>query len=169
MGRTATVVKLRPSTAGLRCQECGASAKAACNCGAPYVPAGQLAARATTSGKSNRAVADELGISRETVRRARKAAGTNVPPARTGKDGKDYPAKGRKAKPTLQATVNKMAAPPIKLTQGYIVELEDWLATRPALPELAVVTLLNALNLCAENCERLVEQIEAQYPREKQS
>jgi hypothetical protein len=167
----ATVLKLKPrtSTAGLRCSECGAATKATCNCGAIYISAGEYAAKAVAASpkKSNRAVADDLGVSRETVRRARKTAGTNVPPTRTGKDGKDYPAKRPRKKLTLQAKVNKMAAPPVKLSQGYISELEEWLATRPLLDEGAVVTLLNALHLCAENCQRLAQQIEVQYPKEK--
>jgi hypothetical protein len=107
-------------------------------------------------------------VDHKTVSRARKTGGEFSPPEkRTGKDGKAYPAKrtSKKPKPTLQAQVNKMARPPIDLVQGYIVELEAWLDTKPPLPEAAVVTLLNALNLCAESCERLTAQIETQFPK----
>jgi len=51
-------------------------ADAACNCGAPYVPAGRRAAEAvaTNPEKSDRAIAAEIGVDRETVARARKIA-----------------------------------------------------------------------------------------------
>ena len=104
-------------------------------------------------------------FSKDTVRRARKTAGANAPPAHTGKDGKSYPAKRKPKALTLQAQVNKMVGPPAAFMQGYIAELEQWLASKPALAEDAVVTLLNVLNLCAENCERLAKQIDAQYPK----
>jgi hypothetical protein len=86
----------QPSAAQLKCSACGATAKAACNCGAPYVPAGVLAAKAVAASpeKSNRAIADEIGVGFETVRRARQSGDPNGSPAkRTGKDGKSYPAK----------------------------------------------------------------------------
>jgi hypothetical protein len=50
----------------------GAEANASCNCGKPYLPATVRAAEAIKANpqKSNRAIADEAGISESTVRRA---------------------------------------------------------------------------------------------------
>lgn len=76
----------------LQCSSCGATANAGCDCGVAYLPAGQRAAAAVaaTPEKSDRAIAVELGVSAETVRRARSPA-TNAAP-RIGLDGKTYPA-----------------------------------------------------------------------------
>jgi hypothetical protein len=53
---------------------------AACNCGAPLVPAWQRAAAAIAANplKSDRAIAEELGVSDMTVGRARKSTATSV-------------------------------------------------------------------------------------------
>lgn len=82
----------------LVCSACGAVGKGSCLCGAHYVPAGERAAKAAAANpeKSARAIADDLGVSKDTVRRARKSGGANAPTDRvTGKDGKSYPAKKR--------------------------------------------------------------------------
>jgi hypothetical protein len=73
-----------------------------CDCGAEYVSASAIArALAKDPSKSNRSIAEEIGVSRMTVQRQRERGGTNVPPEKTqGKDGKMYPAKvTRKAAP----------------------------------------------------------------------
>jgi hypothetical protein len=73
----------------LRCTRCGAKTRCACGCGAPYTPAHPWAAApvqpalsaleraraaiAADPGKSNRTIAGEIGVSHETVRRARAA------------------------------------------------------------------------------------------------
>ena len=88
---TPTVLKIRASASRMQCSACGATAKAACDCGAPYVPARLRAAAALAAepGKSNRAIADAAGVGKDTVRRERKATGASAPVApRIGKDGK---------------------------------------------------------------------------------
>lgn len=100
-------LKRRPSVARLECSACGAATDAACNCGVPYVPAGTRAAEAiaATPGKSNRAIADEIGVSEPTIRRARKSgASHDAPEKHTGKDGKSYPAYPAKRKSTNTPT-----------------------------------------------------------------
>lgn len=85
------VVQLSTRKSMLQCSACGATARAACNCGAPYVPAGKRAAEAVAANpeKSDRAIAEETGVSFMTIARARKAAtATNVAVARVGRDGK---------------------------------------------------------------------------------
>jgi predicted amidophosphoribosyltransferase len=72
--RAATPTR-RLSSAQLECSVCGAGAVASCNCGAPYVSAGVRAAEAIAKNpeKSDRAIADDLGVGSNTVRRARKS------------------------------------------------------------------------------------------------
>jgi hypothetical protein len=95
--------KPSPDSRRLFCSQCGAQAKAACDCrGAFYVPARMYAAQAIAAnpGKSNRVLAKEIGVDESTVRVARKAVAGN--PAtdirRIGQDGKNYPA----TKPSAQ-------------------------------------------------------------------
>lgn len=75
----------------LECSSCGATANAACSCGVEYVPAGTRAIKAVAEspGKSDRAIAKELGVSPTIVHRARRKATAHkdaVP--RVGLDGK---------------------------------------------------------------------------------
>jgi len=97
------------TTLTMRCTVCGALATAACNCGAPYayISPGELAAQALKDnpGMSNRAIADKIGLSEATVRRAQKSTASNdaVEEKRTGKDGrKRRPPKARKHEATRQ-------------------------------------------------------------------
>jgi hypothetical protein len=115
--------KVRLHGGMLRCTKCGTRSKAECGCGAPYVgehrwamgvgtiPAEPEPAKAETAldrataalaaspEKSNRAIAAEIGVDRQTVKRAReqmKSAGDNSPPdsppeTRVGRDGRSYP------------------------------------------------------------------------------
>jgi hypothetical protein len=74
----------------MHCSACGAAAKATCKCGVAYIPAGEFAARAVAAHpeKSDRAIAQAIGVGHQTVARARKAGGPNGPPERIGRDGK---------------------------------------------------------------------------------
>lgn len=58
----------------LVCVSCGAETNASCNCGKPYVPKIVRAIEAvkTNPEKSNRAIAQEIGVSYDTVNKARK-------------------------------------------------------------------------------------------------
>lgn len=84
-----TVVSFRRPALEIGCSSCGATVDAACDRGAPYMPAGQRAAAAIAANPqmSNRAIAEETGISEPTVRRARTASHDAVD-ARVGLDGK---------------------------------------------------------------------------------
>lgn len=73
------------------CQECGVVGTASCDCGAPYIPAAARAALAVAANPqmSDRAIGADIGVSGETVRRARKATATDVAvEKRVGLDGK---------------------------------------------------------------------------------
>jgi hypothetical protein len=78
-------------TRAMHCSECGVEAAAACDCGAPYVPAGVAAANAVAAHpeKSDRAIAAEIGVSDKTVGKARRAtAEYSAVDTRVGLDGK---------------------------------------------------------------------------------
>jgi predicted amidophosphoribosyltransferase len=72
------------------CTGCGAEANASCNCGKPYVPKKQRAAEAIAANpqKSNRAIAEEIGVAEGTVRAARATGAQDYAPEREGRDGK---------------------------------------------------------------------------------
>ena len=74
------------------CSDCGAKGEAGCDCGAGYISASAFAAKASARnpGKSNRAIAEEIGVSESTVRVGRKEQlrENNAVEHRTGKDGR---------------------------------------------------------------------------------
>jgi hypothetical protein len=81
------------SISRLICTGCGAETNATCNCGMEYRPKSERAREAVEANpeKSNRAIAEEIGVDEKTVRKAR--ADQSAPESVTGKDGKSYPAK----------------------------------------------------------------------------
>jgi len=75
----------------MHCSSCGSAAKATCNCGVAYIPAGEFAARAVAANpeKSDRAIAKEIGVAPNTVRKARQSTAQKCAVGkRIGKDGK---------------------------------------------------------------------------------
>jgi hypothetical protein len=68
-------------TTQLVCSQCGAAGAGSCCCGAAYGPAGQHATEvvAANPDKSDRAIAADIGVNKDTVRRAR--TGANAPVA----------------------------------------------------------------------------------------
>jgi hypothetical protein len=75
----------------LVCSSCGAPGAGSCQCGAPYITPGQRAEAAVKAnpGKSDRAIAEEIGTDHKVVSRARKRTGAQAPVGkRVGKDGK---------------------------------------------------------------------------------
>lgn len=74
----------------MACTACGAEAYASCNCRAAYKPI-EIAAKAVAANpeKSDRAIADEIGVSHATVSRARATvSGETVDEPRIGLDGR---------------------------------------------------------------------------------
>jgi hypothetical protein len=115
---TGAVIK-RPSR--LECSKCGALMNAACNCGAPYVSAGARAAAAVTANpeKSDRAIAAEIGVGKDTVRRARTGAHAPVE-KRIGQDGRVWRPPVAKLK-----TAQDPVARPLFTALMMLVELID--------------------------------------------
>lgn len=90
---TAKVVSFRRPALEIGCSGCGATVDAACDCGVPYMPAGQRAAAAIAANPqmSDRAIAEEIGVGSNTVRRARERTaphGAVDDEGRVGLDGK---------------------------------------------------------------------------------
>jgi hypothetical protein len=117
----------------LQCSSCGADATASCECGVAYVPAGKRAADAIAADakRSDRVIAERIGVSDKTVAKARKeptaeksAVGSTNQKAekpfgvgegkRLGKDGKWRKAREpRKAAPKAKSeTIDMMADEP---------------------------------------------------------
>ena len=86
------------------CTACGSEANATCTCGVAYVPAAQRAAEAIKAnpGKSDRAIATEIGVNQSTVSRARQSGDAPASPERTGRDGKSYPAVRPRRRVTIE-------------------------------------------------------------------
>jgi hypothetical protein len=85
----ATVIKM--SVQRMVCTGCGSEANATCNCGLPYKPKAERAKEAIEAnpGKSDRAIAKEIGVSHTAVQNARKATGKLLPvDEHVGLDGK---------------------------------------------------------------------------------
>ena len=79
-----------PIRTKLVCSACGAPGEGTCGCGAPYVKPGERAEAAVKANpdKSDRAIAEEIGVSDKTVGKARKStAEYSAVKKRTGKDG----------------------------------------------------------------------------------
>lgn len=74
----------------LECSTCGATGQGTCGCGTAYMPARQRAAQAIAEHpeKSNVMLAEELGVSEATVRRARPTSSDDEVDERIGLDGK---------------------------------------------------------------------------------
>jgi hypothetical protein len=115
-------------TTKLQCSSCGADATASCDCGVAYLPAGKRAEEAVAANpeKSDRAIAEEIGVSQPTVSRARKrSVDTDVSTEkRTGKDGKKYKASKPKAKPQPKAQEQQPNAAALSLSVSAQQRLE---------------------------------------------
>jgi hypothetical protein len=115
MNRLIDPPSIKVAVQRMSCSACGAEANASCTCGVPYVPKAMRAAVAIAADptKSNRAIADEIGVSEPTVRRAREAGASHDAAAtHIGRDGKSYPAAQPRANvaPDLIAEANKHLA-----------------------------------------------------------
>jgi hypothetical protein len=145
-----TAASIQKTYALLACTQCGAEAFASCNCHKPYHPR-EIAAKAIAAnpGKSNRAIADEIGVGKDTVRRARESGGAHAPTDRIGRDGKTYPVKTTEPeRPFIQVAPSKkmiamiLAAPPSpdlkKIREAYVCveQADDKAVMRAALRRL---------------------------------
>jgi hypothetical protein len=116
------------SISRLICVGCGSETNATSDCGLEYRPKSVRAREAVEANpeKSNRAIAEETGLSEATVRRAR--ASSDAPETVAGKDGKSNPAK-REPRPEYQPPPDSLAERFREhLSAAYqILDAEDWL------------------------------------------
>jgi hypothetical protein len=107
----------RPSAAKLACSACGAETDAACDCRVEYKPAATRAADAIAAnpGKSDRAIADDIGVGKDTVRRARKQLAHDAPvEKRIGKDGRTRKLPTKAPAPTGEQIDTLLDAMPVR-------------------------------------------------------
>lgn len=161
----AQVIQMRRAATKLQCSKCGATADAQCGCGVSYLPAGSRAAAAVAAdpGKSNRALADDLGVSRETVRRARKSTGTNVPVGkRKGKDGKTRRMPVRAAAPVSDPVkeINAFHREVVGFVHDFTQRFTAWHDAGPTINADGMAALLQAFNLCADGFIELQQKLE---------
>lgn len=168
MKTSAVVIPLQTQTPhrALMCSACGASAEAACDCGAPYERAGARAAKAIANNprKSDRAIAAEIGVGKDTVSRTRnKTGGADAPPGkRTGKDGKKYPAK-RKPAPVISDPVKDINAfhhEAVTFLTDYSQRFEAWIDSAPLINADGKATLMQAFYLCSDGFARLAQKLD---------
>ena len=131
------------------CTRCGAEANASCNCGVDYKPKSVRAAEAIKldPGKSDRAIAAEIGVSDMTVGRARKSGATSVAPEkRTGKDGKNYPAAKPRRLGLLRLAKDRDKAAKVDKRISELVRIvRAGLAKTTAVPKEDLLFLSNCL------------------------
>jgi len=142
----------------LCCSECGAKAKAACQCDAAYVPAHVYAAKAVAKHpeKSDRAIAAMIGVTDKTVAKARKAtADKSAVAKRVGKDGKARKPPTRHMTPEAAEAmraraeaVARLFPPPVK-----------------TIPEAARAELIAALKMLAKSRDTAAVLVERQRAR----
>jgi len=117
----------------MECSSCGAAGFAACDCGAPYMPASARAAAAIAAdpNKSDRAIAADLGVGSNTVRRARATAPSGAVDTRVGLDGKvrQMPRRSTKTKPEeIMPTEEEAYAEQEKHLYDHACELVELMA-----------------------------------------
>jgi hypothetical protein len=156
----------RRSIARLECSSCGASADASCNCGAPYVPAGMRAAAAIEANpdKSDRAIATDLGVGKDTVRRARKPTGARAPvdAKRRGKDGKLRRMPVRPPAPVSDPTaeVNAFHRELVGFLTDFTQRFNAWHEAEPLISKDGKAALMQAFYLCADGFARLAQKLD---------
>jgi hypothetical protein len=103
MSRTEADVIAFPTKTKLVCSSCGAPGEGSCRCGVPYITPGERAEAAVKAnpGKSDRAIAEDIGVSPKTVSKARRSTTVehSTVAKRTGKDGRTRKQPKRKTAP----------------------------------------------------------------------
>jgi hypothetical protein len=154
-------IKRRTSIARLECSTCGATADAACNCGAPYVRAGSRAAQAIAANpeKSNRMIAEETRISEPTIRRARKSTASNDAVGRKGKDGKVRKLP-RRPEPQIAdpaKEINAFHRELVDFLDDFTRRFNKWHDGGPLVDKNGKQALMQAFYLCADGFAQLAQ------------
>jgi hypothetical protein len=160
---------MKMSDTKLICASCGAEANASCSCGVDYKPKSVRAAEAIKldPGRSDRAIAADIGVGSNTVRRARKSvAPRGAPETVTGRDGKNYKAKPRRpslreerareerAKDFVAKTFDAMVLELIGMTRGGYGRF-----AKTVVPKEELLFLSNCLKDLAGEMEALTSAV----------
>jgi hypothetical protein len=178
----------------LRCVRCGTATRCACGCGRPYVSEHRwamsveamlteavperanapsaldraLAAVTADPQKSNRAIAAEIGVSHQTVKRAReqlKAAGDDVTPdvtpdRRTGRDGRSYPGRARPTPSDYFEAINAFHGELVGFLTDFTGRFSTWRADAGPLDDEGKAALTEALYLCGDGFMRVAQELD---------
>lgn len=132
------------------------------------------AAIAANPDKSDRVIADEIGVNQSTVSRARKQPSGDAfasPDRHTGKDGKSYSAKRkRQLKPQRNGDIEysqDFGRRAHKFLQVMTDEFYRWLETNPTLPSEALRSLIGMMNVCGAQYQALAEAAADQMEEEQ--
>jgi hypothetical protein len=166
--------KKRTEKQQLLCTKCGSVGGAApCDCGAQhlvYAKAGEIAKELIERfpGRSARRIAEESGVSYQTVNRMR-SGDTNVSPAKvTGRDGKQYTTKRKKsarAAPALDEQANRYLSEFLEFLVDYCQRVEHWPGwQQPGLNKEIRKGVVSQLYQCAERVQRLAQAIDGRSP-----
>lgn len=116
-----------PQRTRLLCSKCGATGQMNCGCGVEYVKAAEFAARVVADpanvGKSDRQLAEEIGVSDKTVAKARRqtTAEKSAVETRTGRDGKTRRMpKAKEPQPKVEPKVTDKMAQAIEMVAPLI-------------------------------------------------
>jgi hypothetical protein len=170
MKSSAVVVALKTEKASRRaliCSKCGATAEAACDCGASYERPSERAARAiaNSADKSDRAIAADIGVNQSTVTRARRAS-TDAKAAvekRVGRDGRARKLPTRKPAPVISDPVreiNSFHQEAVAFLTDYSQRFEAWLDRAPLINADGKATLNQAFYLCSDGFARLAQKLD---------
>jgi hypothetical protein len=165
----------------LRCDACGASAEASCECGVGYSPVKVIAARAVAANpeKSDRALAEETGVPHATISRARKRSTVSFEtvdlPKRIGRDGnaRRMPKRGKaKAKAKAKvvqiadaAAINQFSREFERFCDGFQKRVLAWLDDHPNLELSLLYSLSNNINAMSAG---LVFAIDDREPKKEE-
>lgn len=162
--RTAHIIPFR--RVRIECSKCGASANAACGCGASYVPAGTRAAKgiAANPRKSDRAIAAELGVGNATVSRARRRSTVSdgTVGKRVGRDGK---IRGLPKRPEPKISdptkeINKFHREVVGFADDFMQRFNVWHDTGPEISKDGKATLMQAFYLYADVFMKLAQKLD---------
>lgn len=173
------VLQLRPQTAEFMCSSCGVDA--GCNCGAPLVSKAERAAAAIAAnpGKSDRAIASEIGSSPTTVGKARSQLSSggqlNDHPAhgfldawnaeidrqeetRVGKDGKERRMPTKKV-PDQNKEVNEFCNEALEFIADFDHRFRVWFSQNQPLGSTEKTALISSIQSCADGMSSLAQSL----------
>jgi hypothetical protein len=114
--------------------------------------------------RSDRAIAEEIGVSDTTVFRARKktTASCEAVEARTGRDGKKRKPPRRPEAPVSNpiAEINAFHKELVSFLTDFSQRLTTWHQTGPLIDEDGKATLMQALYLCSDGFARLAQELD---------